>query len=64
MIYCGVEATHYKAPGMFYTRKTLVNEIREDRTWDLRTHWQARVENKGYSVAYFDRIAAFKALYR
>ena len=26
--------------------------------------WQSRVEIKGYSVAYFDRIAAFKATYR
>ena len=26
--------------------------------------WQSRVEIKGYSVAYFDRIAAFKAPYR
>ena len=25
--------------------------------------WQSRVETEGYSVAYFDRIAAFKALY-
>ena len=26
--------------------------------------WQSRVEIEGYSVAYFDRIAAFKAPYR
>ena len=26
--------------------------------------WQSRVEVEGYSVAYFDRIAAFEALYR
>ena len=26
--------------------------------------WQSRVEIEGYSIAYFDRIAAFKALYR
>ena len=26
--------------------------------------WQSRVEIKGYSVAYFDRIAAFEASYR
>ena len=26
--------------------------------------WQSRVEVEGYSVAYFDRIAAFKAPYR
>ena len=26
--------------------------------------WQSRVEIKGYSVAYFDRITAFEALYR
>ena len=25
--------------------------------------WQSRVEIEGYSVAYFDRIAAFKAPY-
>ena len=25
--------------------------------------WQSRVENKHYSVAYFDRIRVFKALY-
>ena len=25
--------------------------------------WQSRVEIEGYSVAYFDRIAAFEALY-
>ena len=26
--------------------------------------WQSRVEIEGYSVTYFDRIAAFKAPYR
>ena len=26
--------------------------------------WQSRVEIEGYSVAYFDRIAAFEAPYR
>ena len=26
--------------------------------------WQSRVEIKGYSVVYFDRIAAFEAPYR
>ena len=26
--------------------------------------WQSRVEIEGYSIAYFDRIAAFKAPYR
>ena len=26
--------------------------------------WQSRVVIEGYSVAYFNRIAAFKALYR
>ena len=26
--------------------------------------WQSRVEIEGYSVAYFDRITAFKAPYR
>ena len=26
--------------------------------------WQSRVEIEGYSVAYFERIAAFKAPYR
>ena len=26
--------------------------------------WQSRVEIQGYSVAYFDRFAAFEALYR
>ena len=26
--------------------------------------WQSRVDIEGYSVAYFDRIAAFEALYR
>ena len=26
--------------------------------------WQSRVELEGYSVAYFDRIAAFEAPYR
>ena len=26
--------------------------------------WQSRVEVKGYSVAYFDRITAFEGLYR
>ena len=25
--------------------------------------WQSRLEIEGYSVAYFDRIAAFEALY-
>ena len=29
-----------------------------------RYMWQSRVEIEGYSVAYFDRIAAFKAPYR
>ena len=27
-------------------------------------YWQSRVEIEGYSVVYFDRIAAFKAPYR
>ena len=26
--------------------------------------WQSRVEIEGYSVAYFDRVAAFEASYR
>ena len=26
--------------------------------------WQSRVEIEGYSIAYFDRIAAFEAPYR
>ena len=26
--------------------------------------WQSRVEIKHYSIAYFDRIAGFEALYR
>ena len=26
--------------------------------------WQSRVEIEGYSVAYFDRITVFEALYR
>ena len=26
--------------------------------------WQSRVEIEGYSIAYFDHIAAFKAPYR
>ena len=31
----------------------------------LHSHlWQSRVEIEGYSVAYFDRIAAFEAPYR
>ena len=30
---------------------------------DLLCMWQSRVEIEGYSVAYFDRIAAFKAPY-
>ena len=30
----------------------------------IETHmWQSHVEIKGYSVAYFDRIAAFEAPY-
>ena len=28
------------------------------------TMWQSRVEIEGYSVTYFDRIAAFEAPYR
>ena len=35
-------------------------------TWELsHIHmWQSRVEIEGYSVAYFDRIAAFEVRYR
>ena len=29
-----------------------------------RYMWQSRVEIEGYSVAYFDRLAAFEAPYR
>ena len=37
-----------------------------DVPWGLRDGmdmWQSRVETEGYSVAYFDRIAAFEAPY-
>ena len=55
-------------PAIFITQVTLL----QNKGWlslSFITHWhihmwQSRVEIEGYSVAYFDRIAAFKAPYR
>ena len=41
-----------------YSIKNIQNDVRQIYMW------QSRVEIEGYSVAYFDRIAAFEAPYR
>ena len=41
-----------------------LNEQDRHRQVYILYMWQSRVEIEGYSVAYFDRIAAFKAPYR
>ena len=58
-------------PSLPVPRPQLRVQIEEDNAFDdfavaiwKDAMWQSRVEIKGYSVVYFDRIAVFEAPYR